>query len=114
MHELGVVFYVIRDVNEVAIENHVNRVSAVTIQIGEVSGIIHDYLTDCWAWARKKEPIMSEAELRIEEVPAITFCEDCKQEYPTVAHGKICPHCGSEHTYLLQGNEFMIKDIEVY
>ena len=23
-----------------------------------------------------------------------------------------CPHCGSENTYLLKGNEFMIKEIE--
>ena len=32
-------------------------------------------------------------------------------EYETVTYGKICPNCGSEHTYLLKGNEFMIKEI---
>ena len=26
---------------------------------------------------------------------------------------KICPYCGSEHTYLVQGNEHQIKEIEV-
>ena len=31
--------------------------------------------------------------------------------YGTVAHGKICPYCGSEHTYLLRGNEFILKNI---
>ena len=41
------------------------------------------------------------------------YCEDCRKTYPTVEHGKICPHCGSEHTYLLQGSEFNIKEIEV-
>lgn len=114
MHELGVVFYVIRDVNEVAMANNVMSVSAVTLQIGEVSGIVHEQLVDCWNWACKKEPIMQNAELRIEEIPAVTFCEDCKETYPTVAHGKICPHCGSENTYLIEGSEFLIKDIEVY
>ena len=113
MHELGVVFYVVKDVKKVAEENDVEKVTGVTIQVGEVSAIVHEYLIDCWNWARKKEPIMEEAEMRIEEIPAITFCETCRQEYPTVAHGKTCPHCGSEETYLLQGNEFMIKDIEV-
>ena len=48
MHELGVVFYVVKDVKKVAEENHVEKVSAVTLEIGEVSGILHDYLTDCW------------------------------------------------------------------
>ena len=50
MHELGVVFYVVKDVKKVAEENHVEKVSAVTLEIGEVSGILHDYLTDCWNW----------------------------------------------------------------
>ena len=113
MHELGVVFYVVRDVKAVAEENDVKKVTAVTLQIGEVSGIIHDYLIDCWNWARKKEPVMETAELRIQQIDAVTYCEDCKQEYATVEHAKICPHCGSEHTYLLTGNEFLIKEIEV-
>jgi len=113
MHELGVVFYVIRDVRQVAEENEVERVASVTLQIGEVSGILHDYLVDCWNWARKKEPVLDRAELLIEQVDAVTFCESCGREYPTVKHGKICPHCGSAETYLLQGNEFLIKEIEV-
>ena len=114
MHELGVVFYVVRDVKQVAEENQVEKVSSVTLQIGEVSGIIHDYLIDCWNWARKKEPVMEEAELAIEQIDAVSFCEDCEQEYSTVQYAKICPHCGSEHTYLLKGNEVLIKEIGVY
>ena len=112
MHELGVIFYVVRDVKKVAEENNVKKISAVTLEIGEVTGIIHDYLIDCWNWARKKEPVTEEAELKIEQIDAVTFCEDCGQEYPTVAHGRTCPHCGSEHTYLRRGNEFLIKEIE--
>ena len=114
MHELGVVFYVVRDVKQVAEENAVEKINSVTLQIGEVSGIIHDYLIDCWNWARKKESVMEDAELLIEQIDAVSFCEDCKQEYPTVQYAKICPHCGSENTYLLRGNEFLIKEVEVY
>ncbi len=113
MHELGVVFYVVRDVKKVAEENRVKKVSAVTLEIGEVTGIVHDYLIDCWNWARKKEPVMEEAKLKIDQIDAVTFCEGCGEEYPTVAHGKICPYCGSERTYLRRGNEFLIKEIEV-
>lgn len=113
MHELGVVFYVVRDVKQVAEENQVEKVNAVILQIGEVSGIIPEYLIDCWNWARKKEPVMEEAELRIEQIDGVSFCEDCKREYPTVQYGKSCPNCGSGHTYLVRGNEFLIKEIEV-
>ncbi|MDO4622837.1 MAG: hydrogenase maturation nickel metallochaperone HypA [Eubacteriales bacterium] len=114
MHELGVVFYVVRDVKKTAEENNVTKVSSVTLELGEVSTVIPEYLIDCWNWAKKKEKVMEDAELKIERIDAVTFCEDCKQEYPTVEYGKICPHCGSEHTYLLRGNEFLIKEIEVY
>ena len=114
MHELGVVFYVVKDVKEVALENNIKKVKSVTLEIGEVSGVINEQLIDCWNWARKKEEITAETELIIETLEAITFCEDCGKNYGTVEHGKICPFCGSEHTYLIVGNEFNIKEIEVY
>lgn len=111
MHELGVVFYVIRDVKNVALENRAERVESVTLEIGQVSGVVHDLLRDCWRWAVKKEPIMDEAELLIEEIPAVTRCEACGEEYETVRYAKICPRCGSDRTYLIQGSEFNIKEI---
>ena len=113
MHELGVVFYVVRDVAKIAAENCVERVDTVTLEIGEVSGIIHSYLVDCWNWARKKEPLLETAELRIEQIDAVSFCDDCVREYPTVACGRTCPYCGGGNTWLRRGNEFLIKEISV-
>ena len=40
MHELGTVFYVIREVEQVVEENHLTKVASVTLEIGEVSGMI--------------------------------------------------------------------------
>ena len=84
MHELGVVFSIIKTVEEVAAENDVTEVSAVKLHLGEVSTVIPEYLTDCWNWAVKKTEIMKEARLDIEIIPAVTYCEDCQKEYPTV------------------------------
>ena len=112
MHELGLVTHVVRAVEEIAEENQLSRVASVTLEIGEVSGIVPDYLTDAWVYFRKRTDIMQQADLIIEMLPAVTFCESCEQTYPTVEHGKICPHCGSNTTYLLTGNEFIIKEIE--
>lgn len=112
MHELGVVFHIIDDLTEVGKENNLTEIKSVTLQLGEVSAVLPDYLADCWKWAVKRTELLKEAELIIEPIHAVSFCEDCKQEYDTVEHGKICPNCGSEHTYLVTGNEFMIKEIE--
>lgn len=112
MHELGVVFHVIRRVEELGAENKLESVSRVTVEVGEVSAVIPHYLTDCWNWAVKKSDLLKDAQLQVETIPAVTFCEHCQSTYPTVAHGRTCPHCGSGETYLLQGNEFNIKEIE--
>ena len=63
MHELGIVFHIVKTVEDIAVENQASKVGKVVLQIGE--------------------------------------------------HGKICPYCGSGRTYLVQGNEHQIKEIEV-
>lgn len=99
MHELGIVFHIIRTVEDVAKENHVARIQRVTLQLGEVSGVVESYLQDCWKWAAAKSEILPGAALTVEQIP-------------TVPHGRTCPHCQSPHTHLLQGNEMMIKEVE--
>lgn len=113
MHELGVVFHIIKDLEKVAAENAVTRIDRVTLQLGEVSAVIPHYLVDCWKWASAKNELLDGAELVIEPIPAVTWCQDCEKEYATVQYGRTCPYCGGGKTYLLRGNEFMIKQIEV-
>ena len=113
MHELGIVFHVIDSVENIAIENKIDDVASVTLELGEVSGVVGEYLSDCWKWAITRTNYLKHSELKIETIPAITLCEDCNQSYETVKHGKTCPHCQSEHTHLIQGNEVNILQIEV-
>lgn len=112
MHELGVVFHIIKGVEQVAETNGLTEIASVTVELGQVSTVIPHYLTDCWKWAAAKTELLRDAKLLIEEIPAVTYCEDCEKTYSTVEFGKICPHCGSEHTYLIEGNQVMIKEIE--
>lgn len=85
MHEMGTVMYVIRAVNNVCEENKLTKVASVTLEIGEVSGIIPSYIKDFWQWAIKKEKYLQEAELIIEPIKAITRCSpfsgDCTVSY---------------------------------
>ena len=113
MHELGIVFYIKKDVEKVALENNVKRVRSVAIEVGEVSGIIEDQLKDCWRWAADKSDVLRGAELDVEISMAETFCEDCENIYPTVQFGKTCPKCGSSATYLLHGTDVNLKNITV-
>ncbi len=112
MHELGIVFHVIKRLENLADEQNLSQIQSVTLEIGEVSGVVPEYLQDCWKWAVKKTQIMQEADLKIEILEAVTICGDCKKTYRTVEFGKTCPFCKSENTVLQAGNEMNIKQIE--
>ena len=113
MHELGIVFYIIDGVTEVARANGVTAVSRVTLELGEVSGVVPELLADAWRWAADRTELLRGAELDWEQVDAVTLCEDCGCEYGTVEHGRTCPACGSERTHLLRGRDVSIRDITV-
>ena len=112
MYELGTIHYVIDTVEKLAVENNLTKVGSVTLEVGEVSGIIPRFLTDYWEYAKKKTTYLQEAELKIETIHAVTYCQNCGGTYSTVEFDKICPHCKSDNTFLLTGNEYVIKEIE--
>lgn len=112
MHELGLVTHVVRIIEETAKTEKLKKVASVTLEIGEVSGIIPDYLEDCFSYFIRKSQLMQEAKLKIEMIPAVTYCEDCRKTYDTLKYAKKCPFCSSENTFLATGNEFNIKEIE--
>ena len=114
MHELGLVNYAVKEVDKFAKERGITNIKTVTLEFGEVSGIISSYLYDYWDWYTKKFPLFEGSRLYCEEIPAVTWCDDCKIQYSTVKYGKICPHCGSGRTWLIRGNEMRIKSLEVY
>lgn len=112
MHEMGTIIYVIDTVEKLAQEHQLSVIGSVTLEVGEVSGIVPDYLTDFWNFARKRSELLKETELKIEMLDAVTYCEDCDKTYSTIQYGKECPYCQSPNTYLLTGNEYNIKEIE--
>ncbi len=113
MHELGIVFNITKQIDEIAKENKVNKVISLTVEVGEVSTVVPEYFKDCFEWAKKKTEYLKDCKLNLVVLSALSYCEDCKQTYNTVEFGKTCPHCKSEHTYLVTGNEVKMKQIEV-
>ena len=112
MHELGIVFHIINQVEDLCKEKKLSKVASVTMQFGEVSSIIPDYLDDCWKWATNKSAFMKGCILKSERIPAVSICENCEKTFATIAYGKTCPFCKSEKTHLLSGQEIFIKQIE--
>lgn len=111
MHELGIVFHMIDTLEEVGAENGLTSIARVTLDLGEVTGVLPDYLLDCWRWAADRTELLRGAELDVQKIEAVTVCNACGRTYPTIEHGKTCPHCGSPDTELLRGLEIEIREI---
>ena len=112
MHELGIVMHIVRTLEDVGKENGLTKIGSVTLEVGEVSGVVHEQLLDCWDYFRKRSALVNEAELKLLTLPAETYCSSCEKTYETVRYGRTCPYCGSPETWLLTGNECNIKEIE--
>lgn len=112
MHEMGIVLHLAKTLDETAAEEHLARIGSGTLQVGEVSGILTDYFQECWDYFKVRHPVLKDSELILETIPAVTWCDNCKRTYETVKYGRECPYCHSGETWLLRGNECIIKQIE--
>ena len=111
MHELGIVVKVLEQVDAAAEQYGAKQVLKVTMEVGEVSTIVPDLFTDAFNWAKKKTRFAQEAELEMVIIEGRTYCRGCGETYRTTEFGKACPHCGSPDTYLLTGDQVIIKDV---
>lgn len=109
MHELSVVLEVFSLVEEIMTEQDLKSVSSVTIEIGELSGILPDYFKECWNVARIGG-VFDNTELNLEFIPAVAKCT-CGEEYEMQKNSRICPRCHKTDYEIINGREFMVKQI---
>ncbi len=110
MHELGIMFHVVKKVEEIVRENGLTEVEALVLQIGELSPVVPQYIRTCYP-AAVDGTILQNTRLEIEMLPANARCRSCGCVYNLIERRKICPSCGSEEFELLCGREFNIKEI---
>ena len=109
---MGIVLHLAKTLDETAEEHKLNSIGRVVLQVGEVSGIMTDLFIDAWNYFKPRHPVLKDSELVLETIPAVTWCDNCKKTYETVKYGKQCPYCSSGETWLIKGNECIIKEIE--
>lgn len=110
MHELGIVLEIFDLVSEIMEEQELKKVSSVTIEVGELSGILPDFFKECWSAARLGSKFEN-TELIIDFVPARARCI-CGCEYEMQKNSRICPDCHKTEYEIIGGREFTVKQIE--
>lgn len=113
MHELSVALSLLDGVRETAARDRIERVLAVHVRVGALSGIAPEALRFSWELA-SAGTVAAESMLRIEDVPLVVFCERCAAERaPRPATGLVCPDCGSACPAILHGRELELVAMEV-
>lgn len=110
MHELGVVLEIFDLVEEIMQEQKLKKVSSITVELGELSGIMPDYFSECWKAARLGGAF-NETELKLVHIPATARCV-CGKEYEMTKNNRICPECHKTDYEIIRGREFMVLSIE--
>jgi Zn finger protein HypA/HybF (possibly regulating hydrogenase expression) len=110
MHELGVLNSMVHTIERIIKEQEFTQVHKLTIEVGELSGIVPRYLEQSWPAATYKT-FMENTELELIVVPGIVKCRDCGRVFNAVYSDLCCPGCGSKQMDILEGHDIIIKEI---
>ena len=113
MHELGLSDALLRLVRDIVKKEELTHVEKITLEIGELSGVVPRYMEDCW------EAVVDGTEyagtkLVIETVPGIASCMDCDEEFRIDINSMRCPFCGSRSLTPVSGRDMTLREIEAW
>ena len=110
MHELSVVLEIFELVEEIMTEQDLKKVSSVSVQAGELSGILPDYFKECWKVSRIGS-VFENTELILDYIPARGKCS-CGCEFELMKNSRVCPECKKSDYEITAGREFSVTQIE--
>jgi hydrogenase nickel incorporation protein HypA/HybF len=113
LHEITVALSLLEGVEAAALEQGFERVEAVHVRVGALSGIVRDALLFSWDVATA-DTVCAGSRLVIEEIPLAVFCERCAQERaPHPGSGLLCPDCNTASPRIVRGREMQLVALEV-
>jgi hydrogenase nickel incorporation protein HypA/HybF len=107
MHELGICRNIVAIVSEAAKGRPVTR---VTLEIGQLSGVVPDALRFAFE-AVTLDTVLQGAVLEVIGIPGRAQCADCGANFALTALHAACI-CGSHRLTRLAGQELNIKTME--
>ena len=112
MHELSICQSMLRQVQELAFENHARIVTAINLQIGPLSGVEPKLMNQAFPVA-SRDSIAAGATLHIETMPIRVHCDECNTDSDATMNDLSCRSCGNLQTKLLGGDEVLLTNIEL-
>ena len=114
MHEVSIALGMVDELMKIAQKNNAKKVTNIKLKIGKLSGIVTDSLRFAFDAIKLQHPLLSSAQILIDEVPLTYECSDCKTTFNTDdLYFPSCPNCESYNLKILSGEEQHIENVEV-
>lgn len=113
MHEISVLQKAVDLAEQTAIDNHISRISCLTLEVGELSGYVPVFFHKYFPVATENKPVFDGAELKIISAPGEALCMECSAMYNVMRNEGKCPKCGSRSKKILGGQQFRVLEIGV-
>lgn len=110
MHELGLLSEIVAKIENVAKENNVLEIESLTLEVGEYSGVVADYIRECYP-AVIEDTMLEKTKLIVNEVKGVALCRDCDKTFDIRNNEQYCPYCHSQNCEVVEGKDFIIKEI---
>jgi hydrogenase nickel incorporation protein HypA/HybF len=108
LHELGITQSIVDQVAQAAGDTHV---SSIRLEIGKLSGVSVDSIRFCFELVASGT-VLEGADLRIDMPAGRAVCASCGSEFILEDVILLCP-CGSADVKIIDGNQMLIKSVEV-
>jgi len=114
MHEIGVLYEVVRSVENIAAQNKVEKVAAISLEVGELSGILPVFLERYYPIVVENSECLRDSKLLLDVIPGEAICNQCDTSFNVIKNEGYCPNCKSRDKTILGGSDFLIKEIVIY
>jgi hydrogenase nickel incorporation protein HypA/HybF len=113
MHEQSIVNSLVDVVTEQVIRSGATRATALTIEVGELSGVVPAALMSAFS-VSKRGTVLESATLTIEPVAVVIHCDRCRGERPAEGVQRLaCSDCRTPSGRVVRGRELDVVKIEV-
>lgn len=112
MHEMSLAESVLQLIEDAAREQGFSSVTAVWLEIGQLSGVEVEAMKFCFD-AVIRDSLAEGARLEIISLPGTGWCMECSASVPMSEVFGECPRCGGYRMQVTGGTEMRVKELEV-
>jgi hydrogenase nickel insertion protein HypA len=90
-----------------------NEILSITLELGKFSCVEKNSFCFAFSVFKESEPVLKNTKLVFKEIALKAYCNDCSYSGEISEDTLLCPACNSTSLKYIQGQDFVIKEMEV-